>query len=256
MMKRLASLLLLWAPMIALPAGIVHASGEMAFDSAPVDDAALAGSYGKFLAPGGIDLAMSVQSDTAVNGNLVLRSVFTVDQGPATLQIYAPAPGATGPAIQVGAGQTQSAPENPGLSITFDRTGGGKLSVSPASGSASWMPNVTVGNVQAQARSSNDGLVAVEGVVGGPAVQAGAGAVSAATSAGGFRITYNQADLSISHLAGDATGSVVANSADNRVIDTVTTVSIDVRNADVLTLASSQLRADDIATAATGAMLR
>jgi hypothetical protein len=272
-MMRGAPILLLSVGLIALPLatargdtqkalnswGIVDVSdsggSDRAFDSAPVDDAELAGSYGKFIAPGGIDLAMSVQSETAVNGQLVLRSVFTVDQGPGTLQIYAPAVGAQGPAFQTvgaGAGQAQSAAQ--GVSVTIDRSGA-NMSVQPTYGATAPASNIAIGGSAASA-AANEGLVRVAPTAGGGGVDTGAGTVSLAATSNGMRVTLDSMGLSVSHLVGDAAGTAVANSVNNRVIDTVTSISIDVRNSNQLAIGSSLLRVDGLATAAAMAMVR
>lgn len=252
---------LLLIPLLATgmaSAGVVHAGLQMAFDSEPVSDGELAGTYGKFLAPGGIDIAMAVQSDTAVNGQLVLRSVFTVDQGPATVQVFAPAAGTTGPSVQAAsdAGQAPSGQQNQGLAVTFDRTGA-NMSVSPAYG-GTWAPNfaVVTGGARAAAATGTEGLVPVDVAPGGGSVETGAGQVSAAFTNYGSRVVLEGAGLSISHLMGSGVGSVVANSVNDRTIDTVTTISIGVRNAEALTMESSMLQVDGIATAATQAMMR
>lgn len=256
---RIAQALIL-ACTAVIPVGAAWAGAEMAFDSAPVSDAELAGNYGKFIAPGGIDLAMSVQSDTAVDGQLVLRSVFTVDQGPARIQVYAPAPGTQGPSYQGNAtvGQAQSGAGNPGLSVTVDRMGA-NTSVQPTFGAGSQAPNVAVttgGQSVAATAAGNDGLVPVIATAGGGAVPTGAGAVSISSTSTGTRITLDALGLSISHLVGGATGTVVANTGNNRTIDTVTSMSIDVRNGDSLAIASSLMQVSGIATAATQAMVR
>ncbi len=231
--------------------------GEAAFGD-PVDDATLAGSYGKFLAPGGIDLAMSVQSSTTVNGNLVLRSVFSVDQGPGRLQVFAPASGSSGPQVSLpatsGTGNVQSNMSGgQGVSVSVDRATGTTI-IQPAYGPAS-APAVSIGSApSAAAAVDNSGLVAVTPAAGG--VETGAGMVSVASTGDGARVTLDGAGFSISHLVGAATGSVIANAANDRTIDTVTNVQIDLHNAQAMALGSAMLRVDSVVSAATRAMFR
>ncbi len=250
---RLAALLaigFLSAAVIGMPAASVYAGGEMAFDSAPVGDAELAGSYGKFIAPNGVDIAMIVQSDTAINGQIVLRSVLIADRGPASIQVFAPAVGAQGPQVQGNA--AQSATGSQGLTVTIDRTGA-TSTVRPTYAASPTMPNVAIGE---GGQTDSSGLVPVTVSAGGAGVDTGAGTVTAATTANGSRITLDAQGLSISHLIGGATGSIITNTVNNRTIDTVTTVSIDVHNSEALSLGSSLLRVDGLATAATQAMVR
>lgn len=254
-MRIAATLLLLLTA--AIPA-MVRADAEMAFDRAPVSDDELAGSYGKFIAPGGIDLAMSVQSDTAVDGHLVLRSVFSVDQGPGSVRIYAPAAGSLGPAVQTAdnQGRAQSAAPTQGVAVVIDRTGA-TTSVQPVSGGAQGAPTVNVGSdsMSPQSVSSgNDGLAPVAASAAG--VQTGGGVVSLTTTANGARVTLDSLGLSVSHLVGQATGTVIANTGNNRAIDTVTSVSIDVRNGDMLTIGSSLMRVGNLGMAAAQGLIR
>lgn len=244
---------------VAVPSENVHASAVMAFDSTPVADAELAAYYGKFIAPGGIDLAMAVQSDTAVDGQLVLRSIFTADIGPPSIQVFAPLPGTVGPAVQSGAGRgdAQSLPQNQGVTIMVDRTGANSAIV-PVSAGSVLSPHVMIAKAEQAAPlpPDNRGLAPVAVIPGGSVAQTGAGAVSAVDTYGGTRVTLDGAGLSISHLMGAATGSFIVNTANNRVIDTVTTVSIDIRNAEILSMGSSMLRVDGIATLAAQSMGR
>ncbi|QKR99478.1 hypothetical protein F9288_07355 [Sphingomonas sp. CL5.1] len=232
------------------------ASAEAAFDN-PVDDATLASSYGKFLAPGGIDLAMSVQSSTTVNGNLVLRSVFSVDRGPGTLQVFAPPSGSSGPEVSLsaaaGTGNVQSNMSgSQGVSVSVDRATGTTI-IQPTHGSAV-TPVVSVNSAQISvaAPADNSGLVQVTPAAAG--VETGAGVVSVTAVAAGARVTLDGAGFSISHLVGAATGAVIANTANDRVIDTVTNVQIDLHNAQAMALGSAMLRVDSLVSAATRAM--
>lgn len=43
---------------------------------------------GGFALPGGIDVSIAVQSDTAVNGALVLRTLFLANAGSPTLSVF------------------------------------------------------------------------------------------------------------------------------------------------------------------------
>ena len=57
--------------------------------AAPVADPILAEQRGGFRLPSGIDVALSVQTQTAVNGAVLLRTVFQIDQGAPNFTIYA-----------------------------------------------------------------------------------------------------------------------------------------------------------------------
>ena len=253
-----ARFLFMMAGVFVVPAENVHATTVMAFDSAPVADTELATYYGKFIAPGGIDLAMAVQSDTAVDGQLVLRSIFTADHGPPSIQVFAPLPGTFGPAVQsvAGRGDAQTLPQNQSVSIMVDRTGANSAVV-PVPAGSTLSPQVMIGKAeQTSLPPDNTGLAPVVLSPNGAAAQTGAGAVSAVDTNNGTRVILDGAGLSISHLMGGAAGSFIVNTANNRTIDTVTTVSIGIRNAEVLSMGSAMLRIDGIATLAAQSMGR
>jgi len=218
----------------------------------PVSDETLADSYGKFLAPGGIELAMSVLSDTAVDGHLVLRSVFTVDKGPPSLQVYAPAVGTQGPAVQGSASNgATGAKQTSGVSVQVDRAGG-ITTVRPVYTA----PAPTV-SVNAGPASQSDAQIALVPVAPqDEPVATGAGTVTTTPLPGGARVTLDAGGLAISHLVGSAIGTVIANTTNDRTIDTVTTVQLDLHNAGAIITGSSLLRVDAVATAATRAMIR
>lgn len=72
-----------------------------------VSDAELAQMRGGFRLPNGVEVAMAVQIDSIVNGQLVLRSVLVRDQGPANLEVYSPGDSTVqgvGPSVSVAAG--------------------------------------------------------------------------------------------------------------------------------------------------------
>ncbi len=78
-MKRLFRLFCLLLALVAAPAAAQSPFG----DAAAMDDAELAEARGGFLMPGGIDLDFAILQETRVDGELVLRSSYTLaDTGP------------------------------------------------------------------------------------------------------------------------------------------------------------------------------
>ena len=63
------------------------------FDRDALTDAELARQRGGFRLPNGIDVAMTVQTQSAVDGLVVLKTVFRADQGQPALTVLAPARG-------------------------------------------------------------------------------------------------------------------------------------------------------------------
>jgi len=201
-----------------------------------VPDAELATQRGGFTLPNGIDVALTVQTQTAINGAVVLRSVFRADQGAPTLTVYAPKTGET-----VAADRVTTVGGSAGMpTVTYDGRGG--LQVTPAAGG----PGIAI------AAGAATGVVPA-----GLAVLAAGGSVAtdngtvSQTATGGLQTAeLRAADLSITHLAGTAFGSAIANSGSDRTIDTQTSVGLDLRNVDSTVLASAMLRVEDVATAA------
>ncbi len=74
---------------------LLLAAAPAQYEAPAVPDPELAEQRGGFRLPSGIDVAITVQTQTAVNGAVVLASVFRADQGAPTVTAYAPKPGET-----------------------------------------------------------------------------------------------------------------------------------------------------------------
>ncbi len=205
------------------------------FDRTPVPDIELASQRGGFALPNGIDVALTVQTQTTLNGAIVLRTVFRADQGPAVLTAFAPANGSV---VEAAGGSTTDTGQTM-PSISYDgRTG---IVVSPGANA----PGFAIALAETVAAAHPDGLVEVAtGAV------TDNGVILQGDGLGPQAVELRSTDLSISHLIGDAFGSVVANSGSDRAIDTQTVVGIDLRNAGPDVLGSAMLRAQDIAAGA------
>lgn len=214
------------------------------FEAAAVPDAVLATQRGGVRLPNGIDLALTVQTQTAVNGSVVLQTVYTLDKGPANLIVYAPAKGAAAPA----AGQqapVAAAPMTP--IVSYDpRTG---LSVTQG---YSGMPVTVAGGAQGGSSRVPEGLVVLDTAT---PHDTAAGVISLQTDGPLKTVTLSGDDVSIAHFAGAAFGSAIANSGSDRAIDTVTGISIDLRNAGPDVLGSALLRVEAVALEAVGSRM-
>ena len=208
---------------------------EAPLSEAPLSDRALAEQRGGFRLPNGVDVALTVETQTAVNGALVLKTVFRVDQGAPTLTTYVPKAGTT-VSVASGAGAataaTTTAPQ-----ISYDARGG--IQVTPG------LSTVGVSAAHAATGAVQDGLEVATG-----AVTTDAGRVTQATAGAVKTVTLDAGDLSVTHLAGNAFGAAIANSASDRTIDTSTSVSIDLANAGPDLVGSAMLRVEDVALGA------
>jgi hypothetical protein len=198
-----------------------------------VPDPELAQLRGGFRLPGGIDVAMTIDTQTAINGAVVLRTVFRAEGAMPSLTVYTPRAGETVAASPHAAGAAGAAGASMPV-VTYDRQGGIQVS---AAGAA---PGVTLTGSGALP-AIQDGLEAVTDTV---ATDAGTVAQRAQGALRVVELTGN--DLSVSHIAGGAFGSAIAKAGNDRVIDTQTSVSIDLANAGPDVLGSSMLRAQDI----------
>jgi hypothetical protein len=229
-------LLTLMLALLAVPA----AAEPPAFSNA-VADSELAEMRGGFALPGGLDIAMSVATETSVDGALLLRSVFTAGNGATSLQVYsggAPAAGGSGQARTMNVG---------GRDVSFDSRSG-TISV-PTRINA---PNITIGGrAAAAATPAGPALDLANG-----AVRTAAGTVSVEALPVGGRVNLQGQDIDVSHLYGSSIGSVIANNGSDRAIDTVTTVGLDIRGATPLNLGSSLFRVDAIALESVRALTR
>lgn len=207
---------------------LILAAQDAPLASTRVPDAELAAQRGGFELPNGIDVALTVQTQTSLNGAIVLRTVFRADHGPATLTVYAPRPGEPVAAARGAPGAGAAVTPT----ITYDSRSG--LQVTPGA--------TTLAVATGGASANEAGLI-----------QVASGAVTdngivTQSVHGGVQATELRADdLTITHLAGSALGSAILNSGSDRAIDTQTTVGIDLQNAGPTLLASAALRIEDVA---------
>lgn len=232
---------------IALGAILVTGSPARAqLQDPPVTDAELAAARGRFTLPNGQQLALTVRSDTSVDGQLLLRSVLSVNDT-ASLSVFTPgdaAPGTSQTARAVTAPDA-AAPRPP--IVTIDAaTGMPNIRAVSVAGS----PSISV-NAAGRAAPSNAGLQQVPVVIGGPAIETASGAVRVIESAGGRTVTLDGNGIGVSQLLGPAFGSIIANTASNRTIDTNTTVDIGLSNMGSTLVDSAMLRVANIAASAT-----
>ena len=214
-----------------------------------LSDAELARVTGKFVLPNGVELALSVTSDTVVNGQLILRTVLTVDRT-TQLQVF----GRTGQAAgtpyagSVGVAAAQAT----GVTIALDRKSG--IQTLTPTFAVSRAPSVSVGGTAQDPASL--GLAAVPVVAGGPAIATVDGAVSLQAVRGGSQVSFAGDQLAVVNLVGQSIASAVVNSANDRTLDSVTNVSVDARNLAPYQIGAAQMRVDSLVTDATRRMVR
>lgn len=224
-------------------------TGAPLSEEAKLTDAQLARLTGKFVLPNGVELALSVVSDTVVNGQLVLRTVLTVDRG-SQVQVFGREGAATGATYEGAAGGVQTVAPT-GVTVTLDRRSG-LQTVTPTYGVAT--PAVTVGAVQQQPDAS--GLSALPVVAGGAAVATADGTVSVAAVPSGTQVTLVGDQFSVANLVGRAVATALVNSGNDRTFDTVTNVGVDLRNIAPYQAGAAQMRIETLALDAARGMVR
>lgn len=211
------------------------------FDQAPLSDAELADLRGGIRLPNGIDAALTIETQTAVDGAIILMTVVKIDVGLPQVAVFAPGEGASVPAQPQDAAAGSASQGLP--TFSFDNRNG--LHVFPGAGRLS--ATVTSAPAPADGGGVPDGLLPVD--MDAPA-QTGHGLISASGRGGLTSVELTMPDLQVLHLTGNAFGSVIANSGSNRAIDTQTTVSLDLRNAGADVIGSTMLRVADMASGA------
>lgn len=227
-------------PLLAMLAQVAPAAPipTPVLDATPVADPVLAEQRGGFRLPNGVDVSLTVQSQTTVNGAVLLRTVFSLDQQKPSLAIYVPRNGETVPAgASTSAAPTSAASAGQATvpTISYDRNG--SLQVTSVV-----VPSVSVSGGGPSADAVPTGLTqTAAGAV------TDAGMLSESATNGTHQVTLQGSDFAITHLSGNAFGSAIANSGSDRTIDTQTTVSINLGNAGPDVIGSAMFRVQDMA---------
>jgi hypothetical protein len=212
-------------------------------EATAVGDDELAEMTGKFTLPNGTELAMSVTSDTVINGQLALRTVLTVDQG-SRLEVFGRQGGAASEPYTMSGSVDQPITQATGVSVMLDRRSGIQT-VTPTYG-VSASPNVAT-TPGAANDAAAQGLTLLPIHSGGPAVATAHGHVSLSTTDRGSQVTLAGDQLGVAHIVGQYIATAIVNSANDRTIDTVTNVNIDLRDASPYMVGSAMLRIDGLA---------
>jgi hypothetical protein len=233
----------------ALIALMVPAARAQQAPAPRLSDAELASVTGKFVLPNGVELALSVTSDTVVNGQLILRTVLTVDRT-TQLQVFGRTGQAAGTPYAGNAGA--AAAQTTGVTIALDRKSG--IQTLTPTFAISRAPSVSVGGATQDPTSL--GLAAVPVVAGGPAIATADGAVSLQAVRGGSQVSFAGDQLAVVNLVGQSIASAVVNSANDRTLDSVTNVSVDARNLAPYQIGAAQMRVDLLVTDAIRRIVR
>ena len=220
-----------------------------------LSDPELAAVTGKFLLPNGIEIALSVTSDSFVDGRAVLRTNFTIDRT-ASVSVFGRTSDSGEPAARTGmvtsSGTGTTVNTGQGVAVIFDRASHTQqITPTFAVGNAA---NVTTGT-GTETSPAALGLSPLD-VQPGVGVPTADGIVTLTALPRGTQVDLAGNGLAIANLVGQSIATAVINSANNRTIDTVTNVNIDLRSADALALGNAALRVDSLALDAARGMTR
>ena len=186
----------------------------------PVPDPDLATMRGGIMLPNGLNIAIGIDIQTRINGVLALHTVYSSEAPTNAIRVYtdgtnspSTAPGST----EVATGGTLNA------SVDAARSPTG-TTVVPATSSQPTTINVVSGPTSTWLDGTGQTNVPV--VANGPGIAASSGTISLTEDAQGAQVTLSTPTIEIQHLVGQATGAVVSNTANNRTIDTVSSINV------------------------------
>ena len=222
-------------PLLALALSVVQpivvkAPPPSLFDSPRVPDAELGEMRGGFDLPNGLDIAIGIDVQTRIDGALALHTVYSSEGPDAGVHVYS---GDGGPAS--GSGGTSVAGAADGTGVSVSRSANGATVVSTPS-----TPAVTIVSNASPASAGGNALPLTAN---GAPVQTASGSYSLTSTDRGDVVTYAGPSIEVQHLIGQAAGVVIANTANNRTIDTTSTINIDMQNVPVAAISSAFLAA-------------
>ncbi|HJT39553.1 MAG TPA: hypothetical protein VJ762_04370 [Sphingobium sp.] len=223
---------LLTATALGLSLGLNNQAIANPFGTAPVSDGMLSSMRGGYELPNGMLISVGVQIETYVDNSLALRTVLNVtDRAKAALEIVVPSASKLGLSNpQVAAALPASAPvvTNPvaiadPTSIVQATPVVSAIAVAPlAADPAPAAPAVQIAAASSAGDAQMPGVIAPADVQ----IHSDLGVVTVEQTSSGAAVLLKGPDLQIEHMTGNATGVLIANTLDNRVIDTVATVNI------------------------------
>lgn len=237
----LALLSLLLAPAGVETPIVVTGRADRVLAAPIVPDPVLATMRGGIDLANGLAVAIGVDIQTRVDGLLLLHTVYASDGPDAGVRVYTD--GRDGDRTAPGTIAVNIPGNSGAAAIIVDRSPTGTTVVV---GSGSQAAKVNLVNADPGQWLNANGQTPVAVTVGGAPVTQGPGTFRVDTDDSGAVVTLDASMLQIRHLIGQATGVSVANTANNRAIDTVSSVNVDLQGVSP-GLMSSLFTADQLA---------
>ncbi len=186
-----------------------------------LNDGELDEQRGGMALPNGMDVRIGVDLSTSINGNIVLRSVLTSGDAATGNQVNVytgGAGGGSGPVVAINGAAAFRV-----NTVANNGTDTAQLRVEPTATGISIMPSVSP-------NSSVELMTVAVTQESGP-VSTAHGNVTVQQHNTGTTVSLVAPDLVVQHMIGAATGQLIANTANNRVIDNSTIFNVDIVNA-------------------------
>jgi hypothetical protein len=208
----------------AAPEKIVVQGQSFAIHGTIVSDRELARMRGGVQLPNGLTVSIGIDIQTRVNGLLALHTVYASEGSAAGVRVFAdgahPVPQA--PTTQtVSAGATAGTP-----TLVVDRSPTG-TTIIPSTATPATTVNLVNGDPSTWL--SGEGQTQIPVQPNESAVPTPNGEVSLEKTTSGTVVSLQSPTLLVRQLVGQATGVVVANTANNQSIDTISSVNVDLQ---------------------------
>jgi hypothetical protein len=219
----------LMAAAAAMPGGsnlreIVVTAVQRTFHGVVVPDLELARMRGGLRLPNGLDVSLGIDIQTRVNGLLALHTVYASEGLVTGVRVFADG---ANPVPIAPTTQTVSATATPGTpTLIVDRSPTGTTIIPSIN-----TPAATVNLVNGDQSTwlSGDGQQQIPVQPNGPAIATPNGDVRLMTTDAGTVVTLQTPTLLVRQLLGQATGIVVANTANDQTINTISSVNVDLQ---------------------------
>ena len=216
-------------------APIIVLAPDRAFpNSRRVSEPELAAMRGGLRLPNGLDVALGIDIQTRVDGLLALHTIYA-SEGP-------------NPGIRVFTDGAKPVPTAPATtSVTTNSTAGAPLLIVDRSPTGTTIvptaattgATVNLVNGDPSTWLTGEGQTQVPVVANGPAIDAAPGRIGLTADVRGAVVTLQAAGLEVQQLVGQASGVIIANTANDRVINTVSSINVDVQGLTPALMAST-----------------
>lgn len=193
----------------------------LASNPAPVPDRELATMRGGVLLPNGLNVAVGIDIQTRIDGVLALHTIYTSEQPNPGIRVYTDGTNSPATAPTTTTVTTGTSGMVPTVLVGRSPTG---TTITTSTLNAPMTVNVVSGPTSGWLNAAGQTMVPV--TANGPAVIASSGVISLTNDEGGARVTLSAPAIQVEHLVGQATGAVVSNTANNRAIDTVSSINV------------------------------